>query len=66
MALAQKKSSFTTEYHDILGDKVKILRVKQSGGVWQFRMWIADEGKYLRKQLKTRDFEAASLNYSPG
>ena len=35
------------------------MRVPQSGDVWQFRMWIAEEKKYLRKSLRTRDFEAA-------
>lgn len=52
-------SSFTSEEHDILGGKAKILRVRQSGDVWQFRMWIEEEGKYIRKSLRTRDFESA-------
>lgn len=52
-------SSFTSEEHDILGGKAKILRVRQSGDVWQFRMWIQEEGKYIRKSLRTRDFESA-------
>ena len=30
-----------------------------SGDVWQFRMWIPEEGKHLRKSLRTRDFDAA-------
>ena len=52
-------SSFTSEEHDILGGKAKILRIRQSGDVWQFRMWIDEEGKYIRKSLRTRDFESA-------
>jgi len=45
--------------HDILGGKAKIFRVRNSGDVWQFRMWVADEKKHIRKSLKTRDFETA-------
>ena len=41
------------------GGKAQILRVAQSGEVWQFRMWIAAEKKYLRKSLQTEDIEAA-------
>ena len=59
MNQANATSSFTTEEHAILGGKAVILRVKQSGDVWQFRMWISDEGRYIRKSLRTRDFESA-------
>ena len=52
-------SAFTSKEHDVLGGKAKILRVRQSGDVWQFRMWIADEGKYIRQSLRTRDYESA-------
>ena len=52
-------SAYTSDEHDILGGKAKILRVKQSGDVWQFRMWITDEGKYIRKSLRTRDYDSA-------
>ena len=46
-------SAFTAEEYDILGSKAKILRVRQ------FRMWITDEVKYIRKSLQTRDYESA-------
>ncbi len=36
-----------------------MLRVRQSGDVWQFRMWITDEGKYIRRSLRTRDYHSA-------
>jgi hypothetical protein len=56
----KKKRAWATEEHDILDGKAVILKVKeQSGDVWQFRMWISAEGKYIRKSLKTRDFETA-------
>jgi integrase len=35
------------------------MRVASSGDVWQFRMWISEEGKYIRKSLRTRDYESA-------
>jgi len=50
---------WSSQQHDILGGKAKVLRTPQSGDVWQFRMWIQEEKKYLRKSLRTRDFEAA-------
>lgn len=56
---ALPSSTFTSEEHDILGGRAKILRVKASGDVWQFRMWISDEGKYIRKSLRTKDYEYA-------
>lgn len=54
------KGSKGSQNHDIFGGKAQILRVPQSGDVWQFRMWITEEKKYLRKSLQTRDFEAAN------
>ena len=54
------KGTKGSQNHDIFGGKAQILRVPQSGEVWQFRMWIGEEKKYLRKSLQTRDFEAAT------
>ena len=59
MKIRKNSSPYVTEEHSILGDRAKILRTKQSGDVWQFRMWIEGEQKYVRKSLKTRDFESA-------
>jgi len=53
------KGTWTKENHEILGGKAMIHRVNQSGDVWQLRMWIPEEKKYLRKSLKTRDLETA-------
>lgn len=33
-------TKFTQISHDILGGKATISRLKPSGDVWQFRMWI--------------------------
>ena len=30
-------------YHEILGGIAHIYQVKQSGNVWQFRMWLNNE-----------------------
>ena len=48
-----------TEQREILGGKAIVLRTAASGSVWQFRMWIAEERKYVRKTLKTRDLKTA-------
>ena len=53
------KGTKSSQNHEIFGGKAQILRVPQSGEVWQFRMWIAEEKKYLRKSLQTRDFDAS-------
>ena len=31
----------------------------QFGDVWQFRIWVPNEKKYIRKSLRTRDFQSA-------
>ena len=50
-------SKFYTEEHDICDGEVKLLRTKQSGDVWQMRCWISLEKKYVKKSLRTKDFE---------
>lgn len=40
-------------------DEATVRRTKQSGEVWQFRMWIPSEGRYVRESLKTRDLPTA-------
>mgnify|MGYP000035256687 CR=1 FL=1 len=61
MARAKRKSKGNTskDVHEILGGKCSIFRVAQSGDVWQFKMWISAEQKYLRKSLRTKDFNTA-------
>ena len=45
--------------HDILDGLAQVFRVKQSGDVYQFRMYIKDEKKHYRKSLKTTDLDTA-------
>ncbi len=61
MARAKRKSKPAVIYdvHEIFGGEAKIFKVDASGDVWQFRMWIAEEKKYVRKSLKTRDLKTA-------
>src|SRR6056300_1395987 len=42
---------------DILGDKAVIYL--NDFDVWQFRCWISEEKKYVRKSLKTKDLTQA-------
>jgi integrase len=42
-------------HHDILGGIGNIYQVKQSGDVWQFRMWLINEKKHYRKSLRTKN-----------
>lgn len=44
---------------DLYDGKIRIYRTTHSGDVYQLRMWISDEKKYIRKSLKTRDKELA-------
>jgi len=48
-----------TESHDILDGLAKVYRVKMSGEIWQFRMYVRDAKKSYRKSLKTRDLTTA-------
>ena len=45
--------------HDILDGLAQVFKVKQSGDVYQFRMYVRDEGKHYRKSLKTKDLTTA-------
>ena len=45
--------------HDILDGLAQVFRVKQSGDVYQFRMYIKEEQKHYRKSLKTSNLETA-------
>ena len=57
----KSKGNTSTDNHEILGGKCSIFRVAQSGDVWQFKMWITEEQKYLRKSLRTKDFDTALI-----
>jgi integrase len=48
-------------HHDILGGIAHIYQVKQSGDVWQFRMWLSNERKHYRKSLRTKILSEALI-----
>lgn len=52
-------SSFIEVSHSVMGGKGTIIRTTQSGDVWQVRIWIPTERKYVRKSLKTKDLDTA-------
>jgi hypothetical protein len=55
----KSSQSFLTDKHSIYGGKAEVVRTQQSGGYWHFRMWISEEGKYVRKTLKTQHLDTA-------
>lgn len=48
-----------TDSEWLLGNRGEIYRMSRSGAVYQCRIWVPDERKYLRKSLKTTDYETA-------
>jgi integrase len=44
---------------DIYDGDIRIFRTTKSGDVFQLRMWISEEKKYIRKTLRTRDKQIA-------
>ena len=48
-----------TDSEWLLGNRGEIYRMSRSGAVYQCRIWVPDERKYLRKSLKTSDYETA-------
>ena len=56
---ADAKKSFYEDEREVIGGRAKVIRTRQSGEVWQLRMWVSGEGKYLRESLKTTDLETA-------
>lgn len=40
---------------DLLDGQVRIYRTTHSGDVYQLRLWVSEERKYIRKSLRTRD-----------
>lgn len=51
--------TFVADKYLVLDGMATVLRTTQSGDVWQFRMYIPDEGRHFRKSLKTRDLPTA-------
>ena len=44
---------------DILDGEVRVFRTTHSGNVWQMRMYVPEEKKYIRLSLRTKDKDAA-------
>ncbi len=48
-----------SEVTDILDGEVRVFRTTHSGDVWQMRMYVPEEKKYIRLSLRTKDKDAA-------
>lgn len=48
-----------TDEVPLLDGECKIVRTAQSGGYWQFSMWVTSNKNYYRKSLKTRNKQNA-------
>ena len=53
---------FSAEKISIFGNKAVIKQNKF--GVWQFRMWISGEKKYVEKSLRTKTSQNRTFLYS--
>ena len=56
-----KESKTYLNQVEILGGKGCIYTTPQSNGNYYFRTWVAEENKYVRKSLRTKDREDAIL-----
>lgn len=50
-----------TDNHWILGERGEIYRMPRNGHIYQCRVWLPTEKKYLRRSLKTTDYETAII-----
>jgi len=48
------------ETQDLFDGQIRIYRTIKSGDVWQFRMYVQSEKRYVRESLRTRDKELAT------
>lgn len=48
-----------SDAHDLFDGRIRIYRTIKSGDVWQFRMYVQSEQRYVRESLRTRDKEIA-------
>jgi hypothetical protein len=54
-----RKSTAQHSYHNILDGAAKLFLKENSGDVYQFQMWIAEEKRHLRRSLRTTDLTTA-------
>jgi len=52
---AKKKNPRMSDVTDLYDGQIRIYRTTHSGDVYQLRMWVSEEKKYIRKSLRTRD-----------
>lgn len=57
----EKQNNWVVTKHDIFDGRAEIHQTATSGGFWHFRMWVAEERKYVRKSLKTKHLDTAIL-----
>ena len=43
----------------LLGERGELYKMPRNGDIYQIRVWLPDERKYLRRSLKTTDYETA-------
>ncbi len=59
MARVAGSGNTLTFHQSIFDGEAHIIKLKQSGDVYQLRMWIKDENKHYRKSLRTDDYDIA-------
>jgi hypothetical protein len=52
---AKKKNPRMSDVTDLYDGQIRLYRTTHSGDVYQLRMWVSEEKKYIRKSLRTRD-----------
>lgn len=50
---------FYLSEHKMYEDECIVSKTKQSGEIWQCRIWVSEDKAYIRKSLKTRNLETA-------
>jgi integrase len=53
------KQKRMSEVEDIFDGHIRIYKTTNSGDVWQLRMYVQEEKRYIRESLKTRDKSVA-------
>jgi len=53
------KEKRMSEVEDIFDGHIRIYKTTNSGDVWQLRMYVQEEKRYIRESLKTRDKSVA-------
>ena len=57
--MTDKRKNKHTFQQSLYDGESYLYKVNKSGEVFQFRMWIKDEGKHYRKSLRTKDYDIA-------